>query len=112
MIEAKKSQFVFYPFENIYKCWFGIRSPQHFTIGKFTPKLFIDEEKVKAWKGRRSHSIEKCSKCKYSFICGGGCAEKAWEEVGRIDRPRCIDFARILGEFARYLLHNDLIHKL
>lgn len=107
--DAERSQYVFDPFGYIYKCWFGIRSPSDFAIGKYKPKFFLDGARESLWVSRTSLNMEKCKDCIYCYICGGGCAEKAWEECRQIDTSRCPDYENLIPYIVNHLWTNKAL---
>lgn len=55
-------------------------------------------------------TIEKCKKCKYRFICGGGCVFKANLNYGTINEENCSDFYEIIEEYLKYKLDGKNIY--
>jgi uncharacterized protein len=61
---------------NIYTCG-AYSGRKDFQIGCFYPKIIYDKKEFNKWRNRNILNIEKCSKCKYSLLCGGGCSARA-----------------------------------
>lgn len=60
-----------------------------YAVGKFFPKIKIDEEKILRWRKRTIFDISECSVCNISTLCGGGCPLAAYQLNGRPDTPFC-----------------------
>jgi uncharacterized protein len=100
---ATTNQYVFDQRGKIYACWWGI-GKKEFEIGKFMPNLCWHKDNLMKWRNRSIATIPQCQKCKFALICGGGCAEKAIEEEGGIDKPRCSAFEEIISLAAPFLI--------
>jgi len=63
--------FAFDPFGDIYSCilTFGKEKQK---IGSYVPELKLNKN-FELWKKRTVFDLPKCVKCKYAFICAGGC---------------------------------------
>ena len=92
---ATNNQYVFDSLGKIYACWWGV-GRQEFEIGRFVPRLHW-QGNLENWRHRDVLTISQCSLCKFALICGGGCAEKAIQEEGGIDQPRCSPFQEIIS---------------
>lgn len=57
------------PFGNLYSCILSVGIEQ-LSIGKYFPKLVFKENSIYT---RTIEKIDECLKCKYTFVCGGGC---------------------------------------
>lgn len=69
-------------------------------IGCFDEQgVFIDKEKWKMWTERTVFRLDKCKKCKYAFLCGGGCPVLAMEQNGNIDDSVCSDIAQTFNSY-------------
>jgi radical SAM protein with 4Fe4S-binding SPASM domain len=55
-----------------------------FRLGRFFPKLEIDEEAIKMWSSRDVSSLAACSGCRLAFLCGGGCARQVINRGGNL----------------------------
>ena len=58
------------------------------SIGKYYPKLDIKKDSIFTY---NITTNEKCSKCNYSLICGGGCPYHVLDEKGSILCPNCFN---------------------
>lgn len=106
--DACLNQYVFDPLGYIYKCWFGIRNPEVFAIGRYRPKFIIDKTKDLLWHSRTGINLSKCRKCKFLYLCGGGCSEKAWEQYKNFYLPKCPDFSNLLSVYAKFIWRRKL----
>jgi len=102
---ASKSQYVFGPDGKIYLCWFGA-GKKEFEVGSWSPRLVLDDELIERWQSRSVATIEKCLGCRFALICGAGCTNKALEEHGKIEAPRCSDFEGVLSVCVPYLVNK------
>lgn len=57
---------------DIYVCWDAAGIPE-LSIGKFSPEVMIDKDKLSIWRNHSSLNSKKCRKCKVAPNCGGGC---------------------------------------
>lgn len=102
---ANKSQYILDSMGNVYKCWFGVGN-EKFSIGSYYKENGLNENKDKVWKNRTTSNISKCSKCKYRYICGGGCLSHVYNQDKDILNPRCIDYHNILKEQFRSIIKS------
>ena len=100
---ATKNQYVFDARGKIYACWWGV-GRQEFEIGEVAPRLHWYQDNLKQWRDRNILVIPACSQCKFALICGGGCAEKAIQEEGGINQPRCSLFKEIFSSAIPFLI--------
>lgn len=95
---AQSNSYIFDPFGNIYSCLEVVGNKKE-VIGNYISNTIWTKEKDK-WFNRDISTINKCSKCKYALICGGGCFAKALEG-GRNMEPHCEKFPITLRYFVR-----------
>lgn len=95
---ASRNQYILDCKNNIYKCWHGIGS-EEFKIGTFDTELRIITELEEEWKNRMVTNLEKCSGCKYRYMCGTGCPAATHIETEYMDisRPHCIEYSELLN---------------
>lgn len=96
----------------VYACLDGVGRDE-FVVGKFVPRLEIDEAAMKKW--RRTYlDIPKCKNCDVSLLCGGGCNFHALLSGRTLDDPICPDpkglLKAILQYFYPYLTDEDEAH--
>lgn len=91
---AAKNQYVLCPDGKVYKCWFGA-GDKRFSIGNYIDNN-IDSEMENEWHERNISRIEECKTCKYGFICGGGCANRALKNNNSIMTGNCANFSELL----------------
>lgn len=60
-------------------------------------------EEAEKWFDRSIFSIEKCKKCKYALLCGGGCPVIALEKNHDINSPVCINIEKIVEIYIDYI---------
>ena len=85
---ATLKQFIFDANGDIYTCT-KVTGKIEYSIGKYSPYLLLDEEKIKWWKNRNSANISKCKSCFAAFVCGGNCVYEAIEKNGDANNPVC-----------------------
>lgn len=103
---AQSSAYVFDPFGYIYSCpeVVGNRAK---AIGAYNNGLVWTKEKDK-WFNRDIGIINKCSKCKYALICGGGCFTKAQLNKGDSD-SYCDDFPIVLKAIVNKIYSRNVV---
>ncbi len=89
------------PKGDVYKCIAAPNYPEHQfgTIDEHGNLTDLNYNVYCAWTLRDPLCIEECRKCKFSPICGGGCALVAYEKHGDINSPGCEE--EELGEVVR-----------
>jgi uncharacterized protein len=89
------------PYGDIYKCIAAPNYTEHKlgTIDDDGDLADMNYSVYCAWTLRDPLRIEECVKCKFSPICGGGCALAAYAKHGRINAPGCEE--QELGEIVR-----------
>lgn len=105
------NQIVFDGNKKIYTCWWGANNPD-FIIGTFDEnEIYIESEKLAQWHRHSIETIKKCQRCKYKFICGGGCVFKAHEINGTINEGRCSDFYALIKIYLEYLFSINSLYE-
>lgn len=95
---AQSGFYVFDPFGYIYSCLEAVGNKNEI-IGSYLKGITWTEEKNK-WFGRNISFIERCSRCRYSLLCGGGCFAKTKTNSSRTD-SYCDDFSIRLKSIVR-----------
>lgn len=103
---AQSSSYVFDPFGYIYSCP-EIVGEKNKSIGTYYNGLVWTKEKEK-WFSRDISIIEKCSKCKYALICGGGCFTKAQLNNKNSD-SYCDAFPIVLKAIANKIYSHNVV---
>ncbi len=75
---------------DIYPCWELIGRKEH-VIGNFSQGHFVLNEMSSIWYRSPLLNDERCQKCKFSLICGGGCPKRTETER----RQHCLLFQKI-----------------
>lgn len=86
-----EAQINFWAFDlhgNVYPCWDAC-GLEEMAVGRFHPKVEIDEAKLLRWRRRSALDIDECQDCHASAHCGGGCQFLAYEHEKRFDAPAC-----------------------
>ncbi|MBN2072765.1 MAG: radical SAM protein [Actinobacteria bacterium] len=84
----------------IYVCPESIGNTRE-AIGRFSPSVQFFEEKMDTWRKRNIFSMEKCTTCKFSPICGGGCLYSSIQIYGDYKHPVCGRFQEVLDVFLK-----------
>lgn len=67
-----------------------------FRLGKFFPRLEIDEQAMTTWAARDVGTMPACHECPVASLCGGGCARLVVNRGGDLTRDVvCPPMARI-----------------
>ena len=88
---AQSGEYIFDPYGEIYPCWSMVGN-RKYVIGNYSG------ERISLMNGPniRSRDVgnsERCSKCQYGLLCGGGCLYHAIIEKGDINQNYCDNFA-------------------
>ncbi|MEA2016230.1 MAG: radical SAM protein [Actinomycetota bacterium] len=89
---------IFGPDGYIYACGESIGKPEY-AIGRFSPGLEFFPGKEKLWTSRNIMSLDKCRKCKFAPICGGGCPYSSMLIYNNNSTPVCERFQEVLDTF-------------
>ena len=85
--QSQTGSYILDPFGDMYACWDVVGKPEH-VIGHFAPEVTWSDE-MKNWQERNIGNTEKCSRCKYALLCGGGCLGKALGQKGSFTASYC-----------------------
>lgn len=69
---SQSSAYVFDPYGEIYTCWETIGTEEN-VVGNFSNEKMEWNDNINKWHNENVGLKKKCSKCKYVFICSGGC---------------------------------------
>ena len=97
---ASAGNVMFDPRGDIYACWESVGTLSD-KIGEFFPELRVNSDSFSMWSQRTIASLEPCSRCKYSLLCGGGCAAFARRKYGSLNRSYCDGFPALFRASAR-----------
>lgn len=73
---------------SLFACYEGIGNPEH-AVGTYHPEIRIDHEHLRRYRERDAFTMEQCSTCAMSPICGGGCEVRAQKKFGAYEHPFC-----------------------
>lgn len=93
---AQHGSYTLDPYGNIFGCLESVGLIDE-RIGKYDGESVIWEPVLNKWRGRNSGSIEKCSKCKYTFMCKGGCVNQVLKKGGNFTDSFCEGYGSILN---------------
>lgn len=72
----------------IFACYEGIGNSSY-AVGTYHPEVSIDRAHLARYRDRDAFTMEQCSTCANSPICGGGCEVRAEKKTGSYDNPFC-----------------------
>ncbi len=107
--KSNQGQICYDPVGDLYCCWESV-GLKEICVGQFYPELKFFPEYEK-WTNRMILNLEKCRKCKFALLCGGGCAYSAYLTHGTVDRENCQEMRLILDKYIPYFVKkylNDL----
>lgn len=92
---------VFAPDGSIYSCWSCVGRKDH-KIGEFDDMGNVrwNEDVLKLWRSSALSGKDKCIKCKYGFLCGGGCN---WQSLPGVNDNCSFDCDYYYYRFDEYL---------
>ena len=97
---------LFDPDGNIYSCWETIGHEEH-KIATYKDGLCYTDARER-WDNRIVSKIDKCSKCKYSLMCAGGCPGKLATAGKDIYAPNCDDFPKVFSKMVNHYFNTEL----
>lgn len=95
---SNRGMYLFDPFGDIYACWDAVGN-QNNKVGAYYSELSLIQTEIDKWHKRIISAIPECSKCKYAFFCGGGCAQFAYNRSGCYFSSYCSDFPKVFHKF-------------
>ncbi|MFX0091358.1 MAG: radical SAM protein [Candidatus Hodarchaeota archaeon] len=103
--------FVFDALGNIYSC---IRAAGNsdWQIGTYYPHFRITSKFWNCLKTRSVYTLEKCQKCAFALICGGGCPYDAYLASGAIDTPYCRAYTQVIDTWLPYFYQKYVRNEL
>lgn len=85
----------------VYKCWWGMGN-NSYSIGNINRfGLYTNNNTEQMYKQRNVISIPKCNKCKYRYVCGGGCTGRLTNEQLERQDVICPDFKGVIEFFIK-----------
>ena len=96
------AQYCFTPNGKITTCLTCVSNPKY-SIGTFDKDgVKIDNLKLEKWTGRNAFAMDKCKRCKFALLCGGGCPVQSLECYGNINCAVCDDVENTLKVFIKH----------
>lgn len=88
----------------VYTCWdfAAIDKMRVGSIDMEKEKFAFNFELLK-WTFRNTAQMPECMRCPYVFVCGGGCAAKAYMKTGDLRKPHCGGIREIFKDAAAVL---------
>jgi radical SAM protein with 4Fe4S-binding SPASM domain len=75
---------------HLYACYETIGDPK-FAVGRFWPEISIDQAHLSQYRDRSAFSMDECTDCAMSPVCGGGCEVRGYKKTGAYMHPYCDD---------------------
>lgn len=88
---AQSGSYIFDPEQRIYSCWESL-GRKDTIVGDYSGDDIIWTPFLKKIQGRNISKQEQCYKCKYSFLCRGGCASISLKKKGDMNFSFCNDY--------------------
>lgn len=103
---ASKNQYILDCNGLIYKCWHGIGN-ERYACGKYLPELKWNTSK-EMWSNRSVKNLNKCSSCKYRYICGTGCpaAKHSGTDCFDIEKESCVEYEELIEKLINIHLNS------
>lgn len=103
---AQSGSYILDPFGDIYTCWNEVGNKSK-VIGNFFdfPSIEWNSNKLK-WQNQNIGTSPLCSKCKYGFICHGGCISHSEIRKGTFEPGFCNDFSETFGHAINLIYHK------
>lgn len=86
---------------HVYACYEAI-GDHKLSVGRYWPQIALDAQHLAEYRDRSAFTMEQCSRCPVSPICGGGCEVRGQKHNGAYNLPYCDD----LHEETAFLLQN------
>lgn len=105
--------YIFDPYGDIYGCWETI-GKKEYLLGSFGNDKVEWLDQMDAWRNRNIGNTPQCSKCKYAFICCGGCTAKLLRHENGVLEANCSQFPEVFAisankAYTSYLANKDKI---
>lgn len=106
---AQHGSYTLDPYGNIFGCLESIGLTNE-RIGKYDGENVKWEPALNKWRSRNSGNLEKCSRCKYTFMCKGGCVNQILKKGGDFTDSICDGYDSILKTSAN-MVYDKLFLK-
>jgi uncharacterized protein len=103
---AQSSAYILDPFGDIYSCWENVGDLEKI-VGHYTPDG-IEWTKIRdVWQRQNIATSSDCVRCKYAFLCRGGCIAKSILKTGKFSPGFCNSFPKTFRESIN-LIYSDV----
>ncbi len=104
---AQSGSYIFDPIGDIYSCWNQVGNKNKI-IGKYDKDGVTWTDYKEIWHKFNIGISEQCSKCKYSFLCKGGCmSQNELLNGGKLQTGFCNSFANTFSHIMN-CVYNEL----
>lgn len=97
---VERNQYVISDNGKMYACWWGI-GENEFDIGNLGEDRYEAKEKIDRLKQRSTIKIKRCQRCKFKYLCGGGCAYREWMNKKSTNQGNCAEFDLLFEKYLR-----------
>ncbi|SES39840.1 radical SAM/SPASM domain-containing protein [Butyrivibrio fibrisolvens] len=100
---------VFTPDGNIYSCWSAIGYPEH-VIGRYdiSRNVSWNRDVLDAWSKKTVAYDKMCYRCKYLFLCSGGCRRPELPNEAHSNAKECDYYQNMFSEYLAKLTDEYL----
>lgn len=96
---AQSSSYIFDPKGNIYSCWESL-GKQDSIVGNYVQDQILWTPFKDELQTRNISNQKRCYKCKYAFLCKGGCSSICLKKTGNIRESYCNDYQYVFAKAA------------
>lgn len=92
---AQNGMLILDPYGDLYTCWEMV-GVDRYKVGSYIDHVEFNDERLSEWYDRNISNVPSCSKCKYAFFCGGGCAAHAYiKNNGNVKTSYCDEYPKV-----------------
>lgn len=92
---AQNGMLILDPYGDLYTCWEMV-GLDRYKVGSYIDQVEFNDERLSEWYDRNISNVPSCSKCKYAFFCGGGCAAHAYtKNDGNTKTSYCDEYPKV-----------------
>lgn len=104
---AHYGQYFFDPHGDVYTCWLALGQKAK-VMGKYYPEIQLDPNSP--WLNRTVENMGNCRECPRALLCGGGCANVAFEKSGNLMQNYCRDNLLVLKKLIPLLYRKYILN--
>ncbi len=109
---AQSSMLILDPYGDLYTCWEMV-GMDRYKVGSYLDHVQFNDERLSEWYDRNISNVPSCSKCKYAFFCGGGCAAHAYvKNDGNVKTSYCDEYPKVFHTVVPEIFEEHKQHTL